>query len=203
MTNYLKQRQYWKGEKDRYVARTVAKAIEYLEQVDRNKQFFLWIDSFDPHEPWDPPSVYKYDENGNYCPDMKCPYDPDYAGKDEFLPTVLRWKAFTPRNSCTMSVCCMPNWSRFATSIWAFCWMPCGRLGFEENTLFLMVSDHGEPMGNGEHGHGIMRKCRPWPYEELSHIPMILALPASRPARESRLLYSPATWPPPSATGWA
>ena len=54
------------------------KAVEYLEGVDRNKQFYLWVDSFDPHEPWDPPSVYD--------PDKKCPYDPDYQGKDEFLP---------------------------------------------------------------------------------------------------------------------
>ena len=34
------------------------RAVKYLEDVDRNKQFFLWVDCFDPHEPWDPPSVY-------------------------------------------------------------------------------------------------------------------------------------------------
>jgi arylsulfatase A-like enzyme len=50
-------------------------------------------------------------------------------------------------------------------------------MGLEENTLFLLVSDHGQPMGNAEHGHGIMRKCRPWPYEELVHAPMILRAP--------------------------
>ena len=56
-------------------------------------------------------------------------------------------------------------------------------LGLEENTLFMLVSDHGEPLGNGEHGHGIMRKCRPWPYEELVHAPMIMrgpGLPAGK-----------------------
>ena len=46
-----------------------------------------------------------------------------------------------------------------------------------------MVSDHGEPMGNGEHGHGIMRKCRPWPYEELVHAPMIMEARACRPGK--------------------
>ena len=78
ITNYLRQRQQWHSEDDRYCARTFKKASEYLEQVDRNKQFFLWVDCFDPHEPWDPPSVYD--------PDKKCPYDPDYKGKDVFLP---------------------------------------------------------------------------------------------------------------------
>jgi arylsulfatase A-like enzyme len=56
-------------------------------------------------------------------------------------------------------------------------------LGLEEDTLFLMVSDHGEPMGNGEHGHGIMRKCRPWPYEELVHAPMIMKAPGLTPGK--------------------
>ena len=39
------------------------------------------------------------------------------------------------------------------------------------------MSDHGQPMGEGEHGHGIMRKCRPWPYEELVHVPLIMHVP--------------------------
>ena len=46
-----------------------------------------------------------------------------------------------------------------------------------------MVSDHGEPLGYGEHGHGIMRKIRPWPYEELVHTPLIIrgpGLPAGK-----------------------
>jgi hypothetical protein len=36
----------------------------------------LWIDSFDPHEPWDPPSVW----NGE-----SCPYDPEYGRKPILL----------------------------------------------------------------------------------------------------------------------
>ena len=32
-------------------------------------------------------------------------------------------------------------------------------------------------MGEGEHGHGIMRKSRPWPYEELVHVPLIMHIP--------------------------
>jgi arylsulfatase A-like enzyme len=51
------------------------------------------------------------------------------------------------------------------------------KLGLEDNTLVMVVSDHGSPMGNGEHGHGIMRKCRPWPYEELAHIPFVMRGP--------------------------
>lgn len=46
-----------------------------------------------------------------------------------------------------------------------------------DNTLIIFMSDHGEPLGEGKWGHGIMRKARPWPYEELVHIPFIVRHP--------------------------
>ena len=75
---HLKERQYWKSDGDQHAAQIMKEAVRNLERVDRNKSFFMWIDCFDPHEPWDAPSVYD--------PDLKCPYDPDYEGKDMFLP---------------------------------------------------------------------------------------------------------------------
>ncbi len=169
-SNYLRQRQNGGGrEENRYVAKTMTKAIEYLEQVDRNKQFYLWIDSFDPHEPWDPPSVYD--------PDMKCPYNPDYTGKDEFLP-------FPDQCDGLYTEPQLNHIRMLYAELVTLCDKYLGklmdairRLGLEENTLLMMVSDHGEPMGHAEHGHGIMRKCRPWPYEELVHTPMLLRAP--------------------------
>ena len=177
LSNYLKQRQYWRGEKDRYVARTMRKAIEYLEQVDRNKQFFLWIDSFDPHEPWDPPSVYKFDENGNYDPDMKCPYDPDYAGKDEFLPIAGLVEGIYTEPQLHHVRMLYAELVTLCDKYLGVLMDAMRRLGLEENTMLFMVSDHGEPLGNGADGHGLMRKVRPWPYEELAHIPMIIRAP--------------------------
>ncbi len=170
MEDYLKHRQYGGDkEENRYVALTMNKAIEYLEQVDRNKQFYLWIDSFDPHEPWDPPSVYN--------PDMKCPYNPDYEGKDEFLPLPeLVDGIYTEEQLhhvrmlyAELVTLCDKYLGKLMDAI--------RRLGLDESTLLMMVSDHGEPMGNGEHGHGLMRKVRPWPYEELVHTPMLLKAP--------------------------
>ncbi len=165
---YLKQQQYWKTKEDRYVARTIRKAIEYLEQVDRNKQFFLWVDSFDPHEPWNPPST--------WTKDAKCPYDPDYKGKDQILPILGPVGKYTEEELhhvrmlyAELITLCDEYFGIFVDAV--------RRLGLEENTLFMMVSDHGEPMGNGEHGHGIMRKCRPWPYNELVHAPFLLRCP--------------------------
>ncbi len=173
-TCYLKQMQYWRDPDQRWVGRTYNNAIAYLEQVDRNKQFFLWIDSFDPHEPWNGPSVFL---------DFPCPYDPDYKGAEDFNPIMgdvngvydeaqLHHVRMLYAEIVTL---CDKHFGRLMDTV--------RRLGFEENTLMMVVSDHGEPMGNGEHGHGIMRKSRPWPYEELVHTPMLMrgpGLPAGK-----------------------
>jgi arylsulfatase A-like enzyme len=172
---HLRESQYWRGEEDQMCPRTMKAAVEYLKKADRNKQFFLWIDSFDPHEPWDPPSVYD--------PDMKCPYDPDYKGKDMCLPLMGEVKGIYTepelhhvRMLYAEKVTMCDRWLGYLMD-------QVRAMGMEENTLFMLVSDHGEPLGNGEHGHGIMRKCRPWPYEELVHAPMIIrgpGLPAGK-----------------------
>ena len=46
-------------------------------------------------------------------------------------------------------------------------------LGLWDDTLVMHVSDHGEPFGE----HGIIRKARPWNYEELVHVPWIIRHP--------------------------
>lgn len=166
-TNFLKVRESTNYK--RHVETTIPKAIEYLEQVDRNKQFFLWIDSFDPHEPWDPPSMYN--------PDMKCPYDPDYKGKDEFCPFPVLVDGVYTEEQCHHVRMLYAEIVTLCDTMLGKLLDAVRRLGFEQNTLFMMVSDHGEPFGEGKHGHGIMRKCRPWPYEELAHIPFIVRCP--------------------------
>ena len=168
MSNFLRNSQNWKSPDDRFVAKTIHKAIEYLEQVDRNKQFYLWIDSFDPHEPWNGPSVYM---------NFPCPYDPDYKGKDEFMPFVGLVEGIYTEEQLNHVRMLYAELVTLCDTYLGQLMDAIRRLGFEENTMLFMVSDHGEPMGNGKDGHGLMRKVRPWPYEELVHAPMILRAP--------------------------
>ncbi len=164
-----KERQYWKSDEDHQMAQVMKEAGRCMECADRNKSFFLWVDSFDLYEPWDPPSV--------YYPGMKRPYDPDYKGKDMFLSIRGHVEGLHTEEELhhirmlyAEKVTMVDKW---------FGWL-MGRvrkMGLEDNTLVVVVSDHGSPMGNGEHGHGIMRKHRPWPYEELAHIPFLMRGP--------------------------
>lgn len=171
---FLKQHQHWKSPDDRYVARTVHKAIRYLEEADRTHPFFLWVDSFDPHEPWDPPSVYM---------DFPCPYDPDYKGKAQFMPMLCPVDGVYTEEELHHIRMLYAELVTLCDAYFGQLMDAVRRLGLEDNTLVMVVSDHGEPLGNGEHGHGIMRKIRPWPYEELAHGIMLMrgpGLPAGK-----------------------
>ena len=166
---YLRQRQYWKSEEDQNCYKLMREAVNYLERVDRNHPFYLWIDCFDPHEPWDPPSVYD--------PDMKCPYDPDFKGKDQVLPIMGPVEGIYTEEELHHVRMLYAEKVTMVDRQFGYLLDQLRRLGLERDTLVLVVSDHGEPMGNGKHGHGIMRKCRPWPYEELVHAVMMLRAP--------------------------
>jgi arylsulfatase A-like enzyme len=169
LSEYLKLRQYWKSDEDNYIGVLAKEAIKWLESVDRTQPFMLWFDSFDPHEPWDPPSVWD--------PNLRCPYDPDYKGKDMIIPPLGPVEGvFTEEELNHIRMLYAENIT--LVDKWVGKILDKVRdLGLWDNTMIIFCSDHGEPMGNGEHGHGIMRKCRPWPYEELSHIPLIVRVP--------------------------
>lgn len=169
IADVLKLRQHWRSEEDNYVALLGKEAVKYLESIDRQKPFMLWLDSFDPHEPWDPPSVWD--------PELKCPYDPDYKGKDMIIPVMGEVEGMYTdeelhhiRMLYAEKITLVDKWiGKVLDAI--------RELGLWEDTMIVFCSDHGEPMGKDEWGHGIMRKCRPWPYEELARIPFIVRVP--------------------------
>src|SRR5262249_20554180 len=47
-----------KVEEDYFSARTLREAAAWLDKSHRRQPFFLFVDTFDPHEPWDPPKSY-------------------------------------------------------------------------------------------------------------------------------------------------
>ena len=79
---YLLNMQERKTEDDWTSAQAFNKAVRFLEDNRNCQPFFLWVDSFDPHEPWDPPPGYA----DLYDPDWNEPWDPIHGvwrGLDE------------------------------------------------------------------------------------------------------------------------
>ena len=160
---YLKNRAHWKSEEDHHIAQVIKASINWLENKALkgvNKNFFLLIDSFDPHEPWDPPEEY-----------LDLYPVPDYDG----LPitwgggsvddwTLAEIRHIRAQYAGTITLC--DKWTGVLLE-------KIDELGLLEDTAIIFVTDHGEPLGE----HGIIKKVRPWPYDELSHIPFIIRLP--------------------------
>ena len=166
---FLKIRQDWRSEDDNFVSVVAREADRWLRDIrDKKRPFMLWVDSFDPHEPWDPPSIWKKEP---------CPYDPDWKGNPIMLAP------WTPVEGRITDEECAHIRALYAENI-ELVDKKIGKLldsirdqGLWDETLIIITSDHGQPMGKGEHGHGIMRKCRPWPYEELVHVPLMMHIP--------------------------
>lgn len=58
LAQYLWNQRDRAHEEDYQCARVFRAAVRWLDDNAANAPFFLWIDSFDPHEPWDPPRAY-------------------------------------------------------------------------------------------------------------------------------------------------
>jgi len=160
---YLKNRAHWKSEEDHHIAQVMKAGMKWLEEMvqnGKNDRLFLWLDSFDPHEPWDPPSQYT---------DM---YPvPEYDGlpitwgggfvKDWTLAEIRH-----VRSQYAGTITLVDKWTGIFLE-------KVEELGLLDNTMIIFLSDHGEPLGE----HGIIKKVQPWPYDELSRIPLIIRLP--------------------------
>jgi len=170
---FLKNRANWKDEEDNHIAQVFKKSMKWLEteisKGNRDK-LFLVIDSFDPHEPWDPPNQY-----------LDLYPVPEYDGlpiiwggglvDDWTLPEIRHLRA-QYAGTITLS----DKWTGIFIE-------KVEDLGLLDNTLIIFLSDHGEPLGE----HGIIKKVCPWPYDELSHIPLLVHLPDNIKVRRKRV----------------
>ncbi len=59
MRTYLMNSQHWETDDDYMAGQTVTRSIKWLEQNATNRPFMLWVEIFDPHEPWDAPRSFQ------------------------------------------------------------------------------------------------------------------------------------------------
>ena len=159
---------YWYREVDRFPPRTAALAVEWLEENYQFDPIFLWVDFFDPHEPWDPP---EYIVNR---------YDSDYAGPPMLHPNYGQASDLTPgelknlRAHYCAEAELVDRWvGRVLQKI--------DDLSLWENSIVIFTTDHG--MSLGEHNRTGKQNINPgderfWPlYPEIAHIPFLIAAP--------------------------
>ena len=158
-------------EKDWFCAQVFSRAARWVQHNADHEDFFLMIDSFDPHEPWDPPRYYT-DLYG----------DPAYEGREfsvaPYAPVEGRLTEEELRHVQALyagEVTLLDRWvGLFLEQV--------ERVGLMENTLIILTTDHGTY--NGDHGRTGKNYVM---WEELSHIPLIVWHPelahGARPAQ--------------------
>lgn len=135
LTQYLLNIQDRKGEEDYFAAQVFSHAEGWLEDNQDNGPFFLWVDSFDPHEPWDPPPGYA----DKYAPSTGGP-ELIQAGAEscETDAERERVKALYYGEVTFVDKCV----GRFLDKVDA--------LGLRDNSVVMLVTDHGTQLF--EHG---------------------------------------------------
>lgn len=180
---YLRNTSERKFESDYFVAQTMTKAIEWLElNYDKHDKWFLHVDTFDPHEPWDPPRWYV---------DM---YDPDYKGEEVTYPDYRTCEYLKPEELEH----CRALYAGEVTLVDRWVGMLLQKiqdLGLTDNTAIIFTSDHGFYLGE----HGFIGKLILTPmtfgffplYEEVAHLPLIVFLPGEKRLKNSEALVQP------------
>jgi len=177
----LKARQYLaniqgrrKTEEDWFAPEVFINAMELLEGARRREPFFMVVDCYDPHEPWDPPEKYTrlYDPDGYEGGE---PFTSKY-GKDDYLTEeqLKRMRALYS-GEVTMADRWLGNFLERAH-----------HLGAMENTLLLLLSDHGHALG--EHGYTGKPHYALWP--ELTDIVFLLRHPEGKGAGQTSDYYA-------------
>lgn len=161
-------------ESEMFPARTAETAVRWLEENSQAGPFFLWVDFFDPHEPWDPPEY------------LVRRYDPAYQGTPMLHPNYGPASDYTAEELNNL-------WAHYATEAelvdrWVGrVLLKIDDLQLWEDTIVVVTSDHGTSLGeHGRTGKSNIhdRDERYWPiYPEIGHVPFLIAggdLPAGR-----------------------
>jgi len=151
-------------EADYPTSKTFVSACEWIEDNKGSDDFFLMVECFDPHEPFDCPEEYL------------ALYGDDYGGKE------FNWSTYAPVTEPEDAVKHLEN-TYLATLTMTDKWLGKFIRSLKNNdmyddTLIILTTDHGHMLGE----HGFTGKNFMHAYNELSHIPLMVHLPGKKDA---------------------
>ena len=165
VTQYLRNTSERKSEADYFAPMTMAEASKWLEKNYKWDKFFLYVDTFDPHEPWDPPKKYV---------DM---YNPGYKGEEVTYPLYAPCSFLTDPEMEHIRALYAGEVSMVDTAVGKLL-KKIEELGLLENTAVIFTTDHGFYFGE----HGLIGKISQI-HEEVNHIPLMWRVPGLAPGR--------------------
>jgi len=136
-------------EEDYFPARVFSAAANWLERNQDAENFFLVVDSFDPHEPWDPPAFYRrlYDPDDD-CMDFLASL---YGAANQVSSRILK----RLRANYAGEVSLVDRWFGYLLEKMKY-------LGLMNDTVIAVISDHGHCIGEhnivGKQGYPMSRE---------------------------------------------
>ncbi len=162
----------FKREEDWFPAKVVSEAIEWLKKNRVHEKVFLWIDSFDPHEPWDPPE--RFD---TYT-------DPNYDGPRLIMPMGGEASDWATEEQIRYIRGLYAGEAAFVDHCFGKLFEALEELGYYDDSIIILLADHGHPLAD----HGKFLKGTDRMYNELLKVPFMVRLPGGEGARRTRAL---------------
>lgn len=166
---HLRNRAHWQSEEDHYAPRTLRSGMAWLQQhyeAERERPFFLWLDTFDPHEPWDAPPYYTDWYDPGYTGDVLAHAE---YGRSDYMTAAERQHV---KALYAGEISMVDKWfGRLVSQV--------EDLGYSDDTAVFHLSDHGHYFGD----HGLQGKPFRelyWLYEGLIRTALALRLPGGR-----------------------
>ncbi|MFP4027567.1 MAG: sulfatase [Candidatus Brocadiia bacterium] len=161
----------WAWEGDTFAASTSQVACKWMEQNYRCEDFFLWVDFFDAHEPWDAPQHFAE------------LYDPGFTCQRMMHPNYGHASAYTDEELRNLQA----NYAGEITLVSKWIGQLLRKIkdcGIYDDTFIVFTSDHGMYLGEhdrtGKTNINDEDERGPWPmYEEIVHIPLMIKPPKS------------------------
>jgi arylsulfatase A-like enzyme len=173
MGGYVHTNRDRRREEDWNVARLFSTASRFLRDNARRSNFFLWIDCFDPHEPWDAPPAFvkRYDKT------------PGFDGRIDLRAMDSRWTgspAF-PRQ-------CWDRLAAYYSAKVTFMdkWLgvfldTLEEAGLAERTAIVLTADHGTNLKGDRPGRPFHKTSPPRMHE--ARVPLIVHVPGGGSGR--------------------
>ena len=161
VARYLANTEDFESEEDYFAYKVVTEALDWLRKNREQDRVFLWLDMFDPHEPWDPP------------PRFDTYTDPNYDGPRLILPMGGYAKDWATPEEIEFIRGLYAGEVSYVDYCLGIFFKGLEEMGFFEDSLIILLADHGHPLAD----HGKFLKGTDRMYNELLKIPFMIYYP--------------------------
>lgn len=168
MRRFLQNVRWWRSEADTFPARVFRKSGEWMDmnyEILKKGKAFMTVESFDPHEPWNPPSHYiqMYENDPDWEKGCRKVSHSLYGPASILTEKELK----NLRTRYAAEVTLVDTWFGYFIDY-------IKRIGIWDDSIIVVVSDHGHMLGE----HGLIAKAANPLGREVADLVAMIRFPA-------------------------